>query len=1376
MDFLRIQWREGKTKKSAPEIFPIFVVGKSKDLMIRGSDFYAIWDESTMTWSTDENKATDMMDERLTVYSNEWREKHPEYEKVNVLYFWNSDSGSIDKWHKYCQKQLKDNYHPLDEKLIFANTKPKREDYSTKRLSYSLAKGSHEAWDELVGTLYSPEERHKIEWAIGSIVTGDSKKLQKFFVFYGSAGTGKSTILGIIRKLFEGYCCTFSAQALCSNSDRFALEPFKDNPLVAVEDDGDLSRIESNTRLNSLVSHEEMVVDQKYASLYSAHFNAMLFIGTNKPVKITDSKSGVIRRLIDIHPTEQKIPLDRYRYLMEQIEFELGAIAWHCQEVYKEDPYYYEDYIPQDMIGATNDFYNFMEEYALEFKKKDSTTLNYAWTQYKAYCQEAQVPYPYAKRVFKEELKSYFKTFKSRGGTVEDRRWNIYEGFRTDKFKHLFEEEEAVEIKDIPDEEAAEKEGFDTWIKLDAPYSLLDHYLKDCPAQYAVPTDTGGDKPENYWSRCKTHLSDLDSSKLHYVRVPGNLIVIDFDIKDPVTGEKSFELNLKEASKWPKTYVELSKSGQGIHLHYIYNGDVNRLSRIYKDDIEVKVFPEDKRSTLRRKLTKCNDIPVAEITSGLPFQEESKVVNFDGLKNEKALRTLIKRNLNKEIHDNTKSSVDFIYKILNDAYASGMSYDVRNMRPDILTFAAKSSHQRPYCIKLVGQMKFCSDDIEEAEKYAEAAQEAMYDSIVFFDVEVFKNLFIVVWMKDGGDPVRMINPSADDISELCKYKLIGFNCRRYDNHILYARMMDYTNEELYKLSQRIINSDDKRNTAFFKEAYNISYTDVYDFAATKQSLKKWEIALDIHHQELGLPWDEPVPEELWTKVADYCVNDVVATAAVFHHLSADFTAREILADISGLGANATTNQHTTKIIFGDDPAPQGQFVYTDLSKMFPGYEYNEFGIDQKRYNPGVKIVSGKSIYMGEDPGEGGYVYSEPGMYENVALLDIASMHPSSIVALNLFGDVYTKRFYDIMQIRLLIKHEKYEEAVKLFDGKLAKYLTNKDQAKALAQALKIAINSVYGLTSAKFDNKFRDPRNVDNIVAKRGALFMITLKNELQKRGYSVVHVKTDSIKIPNATQEVIDFVMEFGKKYGYNFEHEATYEKMCLVNESVYIAKYADGKHKFVLSTGEEIMTEWTATGAQFQIPYVFKTLFSKTPIIFRDVCETKTVSSALYLDFNENLPDAEPLEKELAKCDKALKDIWGPKWEQRIKLYSDIRPDDWEKYGITQEMVDQSNDIMRNRNRLTDEISKGHNYVFIGKAGLFCPMISGAGGGLLMREKDGKYSSATGTKGYRWMESEVVRELHKENDIDRRYYAALVDEAIATISEYGDFEVFAS
>ena len=48
------------------------------------------------------------------------------------------------------------------------------------------------------------------------------------------------------------------------------------------------------------------------------------------------------------------------------------------------------------------------------------------------------------------------------------------------------------------------------------------------------------------------------------------------------------------------------------------------------------------------------------------------------------------------------------------------------------------------------------------------------------------------------------------------------------------------------------------------------------------SLKKWEIKLGIHHQEMGIPCDKPVPRNMWEEVADYDANDFISTEAVFN--------------------------------------------------------------------------------------------------------------------------------------------------------------------------------------------------------------------------------------------------------------------------------------------------------------------------------------------------------------------------------------------------------------------------------------------------------------------------------------------------------------
>lgn len=1243
MDFYKI--KERSTKNGVVEVYPDFRVMRSKDLMVRGKAFYAIWDEEAGLWSTDEYDVQRLVDQKLYEYSQEVQKKHDGV--VSTKYLADFSTNSWMNFRNYI-KNLSDSSTQLDEQLTFSNTEVKKSDYVSRRLPYPLQEGDISAYEELFGTLYTPEEKAKLEWAIGAIISGDSKDIQKFIVLYGAAGSGKSTFLNLIQKLFEGYFTTFEAKALTGSNNSFSTEVFKSNPLVAIQHDGDLSKIEDNTKLNSIVSHEDMTMNEKYKPSYMSRINAFLFMGTNKPVKITDAKSGIIRRLIDVQPSGNKVTARRYHALVSQLDFELGAIAHHCLGVYRTmGRDYYSGYRPIEMMLQTDVFFNFIEDSFDVFKRQDGATLAQAYAMYKEYADETNIQYVMPRYKFREEIKNYFRNFEDRAVVDGERVRSWYSGFVTDHFK--------VKIKDEPPMS----------IVLDHTDSVVDADLAHQPAQYANEHET----PSRKWENVTTTLADIDTSQLHYVKPPLNHIVIDFDLTND-EGEKDAERNLVAASKWPPTYAEYSKGGAGIHLHYIYDGDVNELSRIYSEGIEVKVF--NGNSSLRRRLSKCNNTPVATINSGLPLKEK-KMIDENKVKSERSLRELIARNLRKEIHPATKPSVDFIKKILDDAFESGLVYDVSDMKGDILAFANNSSNQALAAMKVVKEMQFVSE--------AESAPTTHTDDdrLVFFDCEVFPNLFVLNWKYEDSDSVvQMINPSPQAVEELSRMKLVGFNCRRYDNHILYGRIMGYDNEQLFNLSKKIISNS--RN-AHFGEAYNLSYVDIYDYASVKQSLAKWQLELGIHHHELGMDWDEPVPEDKWDLVAEYCDNDVWSTEAVHKARIQDYNARLILAQLSGLAVNDTTQRHTAKIVFEGDRRAQDKFVYTDLGGEFPGYVYD----------------FGKSTYKDEEVGEGGYVYAEPGMHSNVAVLDIESMHPTTIVELNLFGK-YTKNFEELLKARLAIKHKDFDTAKRMLNGALAPYLKDKNDADDLSQALKIALNIVYGLTAAKFDNPFRDSRNIDNIVAKRGALFMVDLKEFVQGEGYTVAHIKTDSIKIPDADDKIIDAVMEFGKKYGYTFDHEETMDRFCLVNDAVYIAKVRAGRKP----------EHWDAVGAQFKHPYVFKTLFSKEPLTIDDYAETKSVTTALYLDFNTDegqMIDEKPLK-------------------------------------------------------------------YIGKTGSFIPVTEG--GGFLVRAKGDEYHAATGSKGYRWQETHVVKELDKSDLIDDSYYHALVDGAVEKISEFGDFEWF--
>lgn len=1163
MDFIRVACKENKD--GTKEFYPSLQALESTDLVIRGGQFVAIWDEDTGLYSRRLSHVADIIDRSFMRMMGDRLRAGDTVKKVRVY------DNQIYSRLMGLMRSIGDMGPELDQRIVFANEEPTKGMAASFKMPYELSGAPTPVWDEIISSLYSDEERLKIEWAIGSIFSGASiDEVQKFYVFFGPPGSGKSTIMNIIEWLFDGHTAHFSAYEMGRGDAQFSLEPFKNNPLVAIDQDGDLSRLEINKNLNSIVSHDNVLINAKGKNLYTIKPRATLFVGTNDPVKITNKKSGLFRRLVDIQPIGEVIEEERYHKLMRMVKFELGGIAQHCMNVFAEKgSTYLSSYRSTDMMYRTNDIFNFVQDNRLVLEK--GLTLKQAHKMYLAWCTETETKNIYKQFQFRDLLRDYFHHFHDQHMIDGVRYRSYFEGLRElEKFSWKG-------LVPVPTRD---------WLTLDQTTSIFDEVMAEMPAQYATEAGT----PRKAWANIETKLEEIDTSKEHFVKVPLQHIIIDFDLKNEL-GVKDLATNLAAAAHWPPTYAEVSRSGEGLHLHYDYDGDVQRLAPKDPDGkYEVKTLLEG--ASLRRKLSTSNALDVSTISSGLPLKEE-KVLSAKVMSTEKGLRDLILRALQKDINAGTKSNMDFIKKITDEAFEQGIPYDVTDLWDDILAFAMGSSNQRSLSLEIAMGLKLKSD--------VDVLEETVDDSekpIAYYDLEVYPNLFAIGWIyEDVPDEqcVTMLNPTAGECQELIeKLRRIGYNNRSYDAHMLYAASMGMSPHDIFLLSQRLIVEKDRK--AMYGAAYGLDYADVYDMlpAADKKTLKKWEIELGLPHKEMDLPWDEPVPEDRVQDVLDYLRNDVLATRAVGKHRSGDLKARQILAQMSGLQVINTNRQHTEKMIFGDLRDTSGILEYTDLHEMFPGYKFDRFA-------PGKD----KSTYKGEVVGEGGLVRSKPGMYERVAVLDVASMHPTSIIELNLFGQ-YTPKFKELMDIRLALKKRDFEAAMKI-NPEIEPFITTPHEgydvegAKALSEALKTVINSVYGLTAASFPNLFRDPNNIDNIVAKRGALFMLDLKEFIEGEGFEVVHIKTDSVKIPGATKDIIDKVSAFGEEYGYTFEHEITYDKLCLVNDAVYVA-CKDGK--------------WDAVGAQFQHPVVFKTLFSKEDFVDSDYVETKQVAKGhMYL-----------------------------------------------------------------------------------------------------------------------------------------------------------------
>ena len=1381
MDFYDIEVKDTK-EKSVKIVRPYFINKPNKDIMTKSGKFYAIWDKENNIWSTSIYDVVRIVDEGTTELIKELREKDPT--KVYKQEFMEKNSSKIlDEFNKWCNLQ-DDNFKPLNCIVKFNNEKVKRNEYCSFKLPYDICEGPMDAYEELVSTLYEPEEKDKIEWAIGAVITGESIFLEKAIALFGGPRTGKSTIIKIISKLFSmdkmhNYIGSISTNNLVKSNDRFSKSPIKDYKLILFDNDANLKRVDDNSVLNKIISHEPIAVDTKYGRDEVVKDPiSFLFLATNNPIGMTDAKSGLKRRFLVVKPSNQLVEKSRYDKLMKQINNELGAIAYHCKNKYLDmGMTAYDNYESTEMYEYSNPLFSWISDsmnYDLKDKFDDGIGLSDAWEYFKLYCTESGYSYG-LKGDFKNDMQEYFSVDKDVYINGKKHRYFYYD-LKRDKF--------------VTNNKPKESKKVESWLTLKEQPSLLDEIYRDEPAQYEVEYEPNKKQPAKAWSKVDTVLADIDTTKVHYVKPRDtHHIFIDFDMKDD-NGNKQLSLSLDEAKSWPETYAETSKSGNGLHLHYIYDGDVSVLSAIFDEHIEIKKC--DGGSAFRRKLIKCNNSPITHLKVGdLPLKEKKQVYNAESIKNEAHIRNLITACLRKEHHGATKPEVDFIKNILDKAYESGIKYDVSDMKSSVVQFAANSTNQAEACLKLVTQMNFkSSDDLDETDFSVPNSKDYDKRPIVIYDVEVFPNLFLICWKYLGADQKvhHMINPSMAEVRRFYENnRLIGFNNRRYDNHILYGAATGLTNAGIYDLSKKIITNGPIDSG--YISAWNISYTEIYDYlpAGKKKGLKKWEIALGIHHEELGYDWNEPVDESLWSQVIKYCEYDVLATEAVWNETQGDFLARQILAELTGLTVNTATNKLTQKLIFGDDKNPLDEFRYRDLSQpvyeldddmldflkeqfpemmkepfgekksllpYFEGYKFEYVDVVDK--DGKVKKKVPRSSYRDvEDVGEGGNVWAKPGCYGYTKVFDVTSQHPHSAMAEYLFGR-HTRAFRDLVYARVYIKHGELDKVRKLFDGKLNVFLDDPDKVAALPDAFKTAINAVYGQTKARFECIFKDPRNVDNIVAKRGALFMIDLRNAVQAMGAEVIHVKTDSIKIVDPSPEVEKFIFEFGKRYGYSFEVEHEFEKICLVNDAVYIGKVTKNDeswkkaNKKAKEKGLPTPTRWTATGKQFQVPYVFKTLFSHEAIVFNDLCETKsTDKGAIYLDFDEGLEDVsyyETLKEVRAKNDRGTKLL---KKEERL--------------------LDEESAV--DADTLEDLISKGHDRKFVGSIGLFCPVVDNTGGAKMVKPNNvGKYVSVEGTKDYRWKESETIVNAGLEDTIDESYYIKLVDEASTDIKKFCD------
>ena len=262
---------------------------------------------------------------------------------------------------------------------------------------------------------------------------------------------------------------------------------------------------------------------------------------------------------------------------------------------------------------------------------------------------------------------------------------------------------------------------------------------------------------------------------------------------------------------------------------------------------------------------------------------------------------------------------------------------------------------------------------------------------------------------------------------------------------------------------------------------------------------------------------------------------------------------------------------------------------------------------------------------------GGFVMdSTPGLYQNVLVLDFKSLYPSII------------RSFNIDPMGLIEGLKSPETAIEGFDGAYfsrdkhflpdiitelwkERDIAKKDKNAALSQAIKIIMNSFYGILGST-GCRFFDPR-LSGSITKRSHSILKTTKLWIEAKGYQVIYGDTDSIFVHVGDEKTAEESRALGKTLQrfINEQWQALLlEQFNIVSEleiefETHFIKFLmptirgqdvgtkkryaglvqkDEEQQLVFKGLESVRTDWTELAKQFQRSLYWK-IFNNEPVV---------------------------------------------------------------------------------------------------------------------------------------------------------------------------------
>lgn len=388
------------------------------------------------------------------------------------------------------------------------------------------------------------------------------------------------------------------------------------------------------------------------------------------------------------------------------------------------------------------------------------------------------------------------------------------------------------------------------------------------------------------------------------------------------------------------------------------------------------------------------------------------------------------------------------------------------------------------------------------------------NSVLYYDIEVFKFNNMVVFKNYEGDTVKVF---ANDISGLGDlfdrgiaemgysnlrdyvegHTLIGYNNHWYDDYILEAMSRGLSDKHIKEWNDSIIKGTSRAGMVKFTHCKTLDTFQQID--VSRPGLKKVEgnMGVSIEESKIDFNIDRKLtPSEIY-ETFKYCEYDVGQTR-VIHQMRGDyFKSKESIIkmlpkELQGKASKWNTTSIIGQILKPTRKAPSRRLVSDEMLELVPPavaqmWRELDTTMDFKFKKKKVVIEEFGNII---EFGWGGLHGVPKGHVErsNVKLADVASMYPNIIINLKGLGDK-TSDYKDILDYRLQLKHQGKKE----------------EQA-----PYKLILNSTYGLLNNQYSH-LNNP-HLAYSVCIYGQISLYVLSQRLAATGAEIININTDGV------------------------------------------------------------------------------------------------------------------------------------------------------------------------------------------------------------------------------------------------------------------------